>query len=185
MQTDKRYYDGCRAIARAAALDPYITVFQRDLNSFLIMKRGKGRRPVTMEPGEINKITTTLQSYLQLEVGWDGYDGQVPTQDSILAATAFLIKLIGKQLPLPNPMLSADGSVGFYWDRNGAYIDVGIESINVISYFAKTHSFTCGRDDVNITDALPDELVACIRAANTEGMLVPSATFINSGVDVT
>jgi len=92
------------------------------------------------------KIERELESYLQLEDGWDGYGGEAPSKDSVFAAIGFLKKVKESGYKLPKPMVSGDGEVGLYWDYADCYIDVGFEELGEMTFYAKDSYGEWGED---------------------------------------
>lgn len=81
-------------------------------------------------------LSAQIISYRDLPAGWDGQGSVTPTADAIDDALAF-IDLIPLGIEQPEPMVAADGEVGFYWKTRNSYIDVGFKGNETIAYYAK------------------------------------------------
>lgn len=81
-------------------------------------------------------ISSEIISYRNLVDGWDGAGSIAPSRVAINDALSFIDKIpFGAKTP--EPMVSADGEVGFYWKSDNGYIDIGFKGNGTISYFAK------------------------------------------------
>jgi hypothetical protein len=79
-------------------------------------------------------------SYRDLKDGWDGEESKKPNYDAIDDALSF-IDLLPLGMELPEPMVAADGEVGFYWKKPNVYIDIGFKGNGKISYYARSGGF--------------------------------------------
>lgn len=103
--------------------------------------------PVTAAPafdatgGTYNKleaIAGEVRLYSELPAEWDGDGSRTPSASSVNAATEFLMKSPGG-LPLPKPMLSQNGEVGFFWDLERGYADISFDENGAASFFSRAH----------------------------------------------
>lgn len=106
----------------------------------------------------VSEVVGKLTSFMELKDGWDGYDGRAPSIDAIQDAISFAEKL-NINMKMPKPMLSSDGEVGLFWEKDQNYIDVGFYGEKIYSFYAQ---FDDGqeilRDDVALEDELQEEL---------------------------
>lgn len=93
----------------------------------------------SIPPDCISLIKNELDTYRFLENGWDGEDSLKPTEQSITRAKT-IIDNFPSGLPIPTPMLSRKGEVGFYWNNENFYADLQLESDKKISYYARKKS---------------------------------------------
>jgi len=82
-------------------------------------------------------INAQLDQYKGYSAGWDGSGSLGPSAESLTAARQFLAAFAGG-LPLPVPMLSPSGEVGFYWDERGGYADISFDQGGSGSFFSRT-----------------------------------------------
>lgn len=108
---------------------------------------------------DLDRVATIgkqLRRYEILEDGWDGDDSRAPAPAMIELAENFL-NSIPAGLPLPTPMVSANGSVGLYWDIANAFADVVFEEDGHFSLFIR-----CKNNSVpeRFFDAVPKEQIS-------------------------
>ena len=84
-------------------------------------------------------LIAEVEAYKELRAGWDGEGSCSTTHASVDTAKAFIGSYPGG-LPLPTPMLSSSGEVGFYWDLEQGYADISFEPDGAASFFSRTHS---------------------------------------------
>lgn len=78
-----------------------------------------------------------------------------PSSEVINEALRF-IDLIPSRLPLPRPMLSANGEVELYWDLEHGYADVSFESKDSIVFFSRNNQGHEAFDDLLAKRALDE-----------------------------
>ena len=86
----------------------------------------------------VDQLRRELQLYQGLSDGWDGEGSLQPHHTSIDAAQRF-VGMLPSGLPLPRPMLSNAGEVGFYWDLTGGFADISFDANGLASFFSRTH----------------------------------------------
>jgi len=110
------------------------------------------------EATKIDRLEAVLIAYRGLDHDWDGYGGQPPNEAAVDDALAFL-RLLPLGTPNPTPTLSNDGEVGFFWKRDGYYIDIGFYGDGKYSYFGEDpNGVEFGSDSELVESPLPDEL---------------------------
>lgn len=82
-------------------------------------------------------LRSELLNYQYLPVGWDG-EGSTPGDPAHIAAASALLALIPAGIPLPKPMLSANGEIGLYWKERRYFADAVIENENHFSLFIRS-----------------------------------------------
>lgn len=98
-------------------------------------------------------IYAQLDRYEAYGEAWDGPGSFGPSTESLHAARQFLKGLTGG-LPLPLPMLSSSGEVGFYWDEERGYADLSFDRRGVGSFFLRTAQ----GQETYVEDVAPDAL---------------------------
>lgn|GEM_PF-5208561 len=83
-------------------------------------------------------IVAEIQKYASFADDWDGEGSCAPYIASISASLNFLEMLPGG-LPLPKPMVSSDGEIGFYWDLAQGFADISFDERGAASFFSRTH----------------------------------------------
>jgi hypothetical protein len=82
------------------------------------------------------QLFEVVDVYSRLPAGWDGPRSVTPSPASVDAARSFVAALPGG-IPVPTPMVTASGEVGFYWDLQGGYADISFGSDGFGSFFAR------------------------------------------------
>jgi hypothetical protein len=93
-------------------------------------------REIQVLPMYLQPVLSELWSYSSLEPGWDGPNSISPSKDSIERAQKFLVALDPKTT-LPEPMVSADGIIGWFWDSPDMYFVVEFASVDLVRYYGK------------------------------------------------
>lgn len=77
-----------------------------------------------------------VQEYGNFPNGWDGPRSVAPTELCNQSALEILDRFPAG-LPVPVPMMSSNGEIGFYWSASDAYADVNIDPDGLASFFSK------------------------------------------------
>lgn len=77
-----------------------------------------------------------INRYATFNDGWAEEDSLAPKKEDITNAFAVL-SLWPQHLPLITPMISYDGTIGFYVDTDHYYIDIEIEKENTVSIYMR------------------------------------------------
>ncbi|MCR4314830.1 MAG: hypothetical protein NUW37_00630 [Planctomycetes bacterium] len=72
------------------------------------------------------EMKRTLAEIEGLEDGWDGYGGRGTNPVSIGPAKAFTVKLLEANVPLPKPVPTGSGTIGFCWSLYGVELEVEV-----------------------------------------------------------
>lgn len=91
--------------------------------------------PSLTTPREL--VLSELYRYASLPSDWNG-EGAVPLSSRTVEEAKEFIGKFPENLPLPSPMLSPDGSLGFYWDFQEGYVDIEISESGLISVYARS-----------------------------------------------
>ncbi|HBQ88643.1 MAG TPA: hypothetical protein DD803_04180 [Alcaligenes faecalis] len=93
-----------------------------------------------------------------------------PTKEMLDIANQ-LIDYLPSGIPLPRPMISEDGEIGFYWDSPGVFADLEIEENGELSVFTKVktspprESYTEGlKVSTELRSGLREQLLMLVRA---------------------
>lgn len=106
----------------------------------------------TTEVNFTNGTLAQLDVYSMLEPGWDG-PGSVPPLQADIDLAKKVVNSVPAVFPLPKAMLSADGTVGLYWNDAHVYIDIQFESDQTLSMFSRNRSSDKERffDSIDVT----------------------------------
>lgn len=92
-------------------------------------------QPLITNPRE--SVLAELYRYASLPNNWDG-EGAISLSSETVAEAKEFIGKFPENLPLPSPMLSPDGCLGFYWDFPEGYVDIEIGQSGLISVYARS-----------------------------------------------
>lgn len=84
----------------------------------------------------LESIKNEIDSYRDLQDGWDGEDSFKPS-DEILKRAKELLSKLPSGLPNPIPMISQTGELGFYWNNESFYADLHLEDEHNISLYVR------------------------------------------------
>jgi len=119
-------------------------------------------------PSELDRLQATLQSYLKLEEGWDGYNGLPASPEAVEDALEFLQQKPA-DIRLPYPQLSSDGEVGLYWQTDKVFADVGFRGKRLYSVYATYRGEPAAEfasDGLRLAeDAWPPQLIQILERA--------------------
>lgn len=128
---------------------------------------------VANDPSPRDKLHATLQSYLQLDPGWDGYEGIPPKRQAVIDAISFLDRKPA-DIQAPYPQLSSDGEVGLYWKTATVFADIGFYGDGEYSYYGRCVlapgvSIEAGEDHCSVgTDRWPPQLLEILNKASID-----------------
>lgn len=97
-----------------------------------------------------------LRQYEQLEAGWDGADDDIaPSRVAINEAIHF-VENLPPFVDLPEPMVSSDGQVGFFWHDANIYLDIGFRGYGECTFFGKFGNLKIkGKEAVTGSEPVP------------------------------
>ncbi len=103
--------------------------------------------------------------YKSLLPGWDGIGSVAPRATVIESAVAF-VRAFPLDLLAPEPSVSADGSVSWFWNTNTIYAAVSFTRPGKFVYYAKNKLDGCRVKGVGVLDnTVPQELIDFIKVA--------------------
>lgn len=94
----------------------------------------EGTSPMVAD--RLTAISSEVQGYAGLVFGWDGPESAGPSSACVEAAARF-VRSIPPGLPLPVPMVSSAGEIGFYWNEEGGYGDINFDAEGTASFFSR------------------------------------------------
>jgi hypothetical protein len=96
--------------------------------------------------------------------GWDGAEGQAPSQAAVRDAECFTRILVHDDVYAPSISLATDGEINFFWMLPHFRLDLGFYGDGTYSYYGTT---TTGdeflADEVSISTPLPAQILQLIR----------------------
>lgn len=110
---------------------------------------------------EYAKAKRIIENYLTLSEDWNGYGGQIPSNDIVYTAKHILEKLEEcGNIKCPSPMLSGSNEIALAWRSKGKYTEISIDNNQTYSFMSCTvHGNTYdGLEDIAI-NSLPKKLI--------------------------
>lgn len=106
-----------------------------------------------------------MATFRNLSSGWDGPGSIAPLAGVIASALNFLFSL-PEDLAVPEPTVSADGTAGWFWERDDLYASVFFMGGNRFAYFARNDESGQIVRGVGFFDQyIPADLVDMLRSA--------------------
>lgn len=91
---------------------------------------------INTQPSPIDILRADIVRYGYLP-DYEYAQAQRPSQHMLELATQFL-SYLPSGIPLPRPMISEEGDIGFFWDSSVAFADIEIEESGELSIFTKS-----------------------------------------------
>lgn len=63
-----------------------------------------------------------------LKEGWNGYSALAPTDEAIVGATAFAVRMLQSETPTPDIFPTPSGNIQFEWSCHGIDLEVEVKS---------------------------------------------------------
>jgi hypothetical protein len=123
----------------------------------------RSQRPGALLASHLIPIRSEMSEYANLKDGWDGVGSIVPKAGAIATALAFLESLPISARP-PEPTVSADGSVGWFWMTPEAYISVNFSGGDRFAYYGSAGGQEA-RGAYAFAGAVPQDLLDVIALA--------------------
>lgn len=127
--------------------------------------RFAGDRWAVAVPRAFQDAVSEMVRYKELVPGWDGVGSVAPRASVIEAAVAFL-RAFPLDLLAPEPSVSADGSVSWFWHTNTIYATVSFTRPGRFAYYAKNKLDGSKVKGMGVLDnTVPQELIDLIKVA--------------------
>lgn len=122
------------------------------------------KTPMVALAPHLEPLRAEMEEYRNLGEGWDGY-GSIPPNPGVIENALAFLRAIPFNAPPPDPTVSADGSVGWFWKSPGKFISVNFPREGRFAYYGKAP----GRDDARGAyafdgETLPQDLLDVIMA---------------------
>lgn len=106
------------------------------------------------------KLIQAINSYSSLCYNWDGYGGDKPDTKTIASAIQFCDLLKKHHISAPKCMVSGEGDISLFWDRDDIYIEIGFDNEDKYSFLIKKlNDLSYGKDDCILSDTLDNVLL--------------------------
>lgn len=115
------------------------------------------------------KHVAEINRYATFTDGWAEDDSLAPKPEHIANALTVL-SLWPQNLPMIVPMISYDGTLGFYVDTDDYYIDIEIEEKNTVSIYMRNRNnlkedfFENIGINEQLTDFLKDKIILLLQS---------------------
>ena len=116
---------------------------------------------------KIESLKAELATYGSVLHGWDG-EGSEPPNSTHISAASQILSLLPAGVPIPVPMLSADGEVGLYWKTSDYLADAVIEDAHHFSLFIRSlndGNLETSISSIAIGEGAPAAIAAAFKAA--------------------
>ncbi|MBT0670786.1 hypothetical protein HT136_20680 [Novosphingobium profundi] len=146
------YFAGAAILAATSMLTPAVHAADKEQPAYAISDDGYFQ-------DERALLIDELRQYERLENGWDGADDDIaPSREAIDEAIHF-VESLPPFVDLPEPMVSSDGQVGFFWHDANIYLDIGFRGQGECTFFGKSGNLKIkGKEAVNEAEPVP----ACV-----------------------
>ncbi|WP_125954372.1 hypothetical protein [Novosphingobium sp. MD-1] len=143
------YFAGAAILAATSTLTPAVHAADKEQSIYTISDGGYFQ-------DERSLLIDELRQYEQLENGWDGAgDDIAPSRVAIDEAIHF-VENLPPFVDLPEPMVSSDGQVGFFWHDANIYLDIGFRGQGECTFFGKFGDLKIkGKEAVNGSEPVP------------------------------
>lgn len=102
--------------------------------------------PVIQDSGDrVTSVIAEVRRYASFPDGWDGPRSVKPSNACVAASIEFM-RVYPAGLPVPTPMITSSGEIGFYWNEAGGYADISFDSEGFGSFYGQN------RDGVDTYD---------------------------------
>ena len=84
----------------------------------------------------VERIVGELRRWATLSANWDGQGATAPRERSVKESVAF-VRLLAPGIPLPDPMMHANGRAGLFWQEGDLYADLEFLGDGHMAYFVE------------------------------------------------
>lgn len=84
----------------------------------------------------VEKLVGEMRRWSLLSADWDGEGATAPLLNSARQAVTF-VRMLSDAIPLPEPMLHANGRTGLYWNDGQLYADLEFLGDGRMAYFVE------------------------------------------------
>jgi hypothetical protein len=143
------YFAGAAILAATSTLTPAVHAADKEFLIYAISDRGYFQ-------DERALLIDELRQYELLENGWDGAEDDIgPSRVAIDEAINF-VENLPPFVDLPEPMVSSDGQVGFFWHDANIYLDIGFRGRGECTFFGKFGDLKIkGKEAVDGSEPIP------------------------------
>ena len=82
----------------------------------------------------VERIVGEMRRWAALSDDWDGQGASAPLEQSVKEAVAF-IRMLAPGIPLPDPMVHANGRAGLFWQEGQMYADLEFLGDGRMAYY--------------------------------------------------
>lgn len=103
----------------------------------------------------IKKHIETINTFSRLKSGWDGHDGEPPSQQAIVDAITLLKRT--SNTPPTRVGISNDGEICLIWEKPRLFSDFGVYGDGTFSYFIEANRKKLYGDELKLSDGIPKD----------------------------
>lgn len=143
------YFAGAAIFAATSRLTPAVHAADKEQPIYAISDGGYFQ-------DERALLIDELRQYEQLENGWDGADDDIAPSRVAIDEAIHFVENLPPFVDLPEPMVSSDGQVGFFWHDVNIYLDIGFRGQGQCTFFGKVGDLKIkGKEVVNSSEPVP------------------------------
>lgn len=143
------YFAGAAILAATSTLTPAVHAADNEPQIYVISDAGYFQ-------DERALLIDELRQYEQLEDGWDGADDDIAPSRMAIDEAIHFVENLPPFVDLPEPMVSSDGQVGFFWHDANIYLDIGFRGRGECTFFGKFGNLKIkGKEAVNGSEPVP------------------------------
>lgn len=155
---------GVTAAATIFSSNPAISAQPHDLIFRAAASEAIPQKLPVVVPVAFSEALNEMQAYKALQPGWDGQGSVSPDHGLIEAASKFLATL-PFNLSAPEPSVSADGSVSWFWKSDDAYATVSFTKTRRFAYYGVDRVSGLKAKGSGITDGgIPEDFLQIVQS---------------------
>ena len=108
--------------------DDLLKLFARVLRNIPQAESSRSRR--------ISEVRNEILGFELLPIGWDGPNSRPARKDAVNDVLPFL-DLLPPDVPVPAPMIEANGEVALYWRTPELYLEIGFLGIGAVEFWGR------------------------------------------------
>jgi len=121
---------------------------------------------INHKSSNFDQLFGTIYNYLELKEDWDGYGSIKPIREIVMSGQKLIDKIRNESnlLIAPEPMITGNSELGFYWNVGNTYIELDIYEENKYSYFIEEdEEIISFGNEISITGGtIPQDLITIL-----------------------
>ena len=155
---------GLTAAVVALAVSGHTPATLRPIDPSIVGKLFSPSKPTVALAPHLMAIQAEMEEYRHLADGWDGYNSIGPNPHTVDSALEFL-RLLPSTIKPPEPTVSADGSVGWFWKSPGVFISINFPEAGRFAYYGNAQGVEARGASAFDGQAIPQDLLDVMSCA--------------------